>query len=113
MRTRLELDLDFFVKQRDLIQREADEISSTRKDRSETEERDESLSPLILPVTKYLSVQDTRRLLEADQGPLGENRAQELEEKTDPGQDPGGWHFIGKLQRKQNLPRRSSYRTSP
>ena len=61
MRTRLELDLDFFVKQRDLIQREADEIASTRKvsstrrDRSETEERDESLSPLILPVTKYLS----------------------------------------------------------
>ena len=107
MRTRLELDLDFFVKQRDLIQREADEIASTRKvsstrrDRSETEERDESLSPLILPVTKYLSGQDTRRLLEADQGPLGENRAQELEDKTDPGQDPGGWHFIGKLQRNK------------
>lgn len=57
--------------------------------------------PRILPVTKYLSPQDAQRLLEAGHSPLGENRATELEQKSEPGQDPASWHFIGRLQRNK------------
>ncbi|MDE0960916.1 MAG: YggS family pyridoxal phosphate-dependent enzyme [Planctomycetota bacterium] len=55
----------------------------------------------ILPVTKYLDRDDARQILDGGYGPLGENRADQLVERTDPGQDPDGWHFIGRLQRNK------------
>ena len=55
----------------------------------------------ILPVTKYLVRDDARKLLDGEYGPLGENRADQLVEKTNPGQDQDGWHFIGRLQRNK------------
>jgi pyridoxal phosphate enzyme (YggS family) len=55
----------------------------------------------ILPVTKYLDRDNSRTLLEAGFGPLGENRSDQLMQKTDPGQDPDCWHFIGRLQRNK------------
>ncbi len=95
MRKFLNLDLDFFLRRRREIEGEAVQLAE------ESHHSDADHTVQVLPVTKYLKSEDTRVLLDQDQAPLGENRAQELEEKTDPGQDPGGWHFIGKLQRNK------------
>ncbi len=84
------LDLPLFEQNLHRIQTRVEEISPT-----------DSPSPQILPVTKYLTAQDTQRLLDAGHGPLGENRAGELEQKCDPGQDRDHWHFIGRLQRNK------------
>lgn len=62
---------------------------------------DGAASPELVVVTKYLQAHDTQQLRDAGVGPLGENRAQELEEKVDPGADREGWHFIGHLQRNK------------
>lgn len=95
MRRMLQLDLDYFLRKRQQIESEAADLASSGNlDSTAT-------APRVLPVTKYLSEKETRLLLDEGHAPLGENRAQELEQKTDPGQDPGGWHFIGKLQRNK------------
>ena len=95
MRKTLQLDLDFFLQKRQEIENEAANLAQAAGSDSE------GLNPSVLPVTKYITADETRLLLDEGQAPLGENRAQELETKTDPGQDPGGWHFIGKLQRNK------------
>ena len=95
MRKTLQLDLDFFLQKRQEIENEAANLAPAAGSESE------GLNPCVLPVTKYITAEETRLLLDEGQAPLGENRAQELEAKTDPGQDPGGWHFIGKLQRNK------------
>ena len=95
MRKFLNLNLDYFLRMRNEIEEEASQLSA---------ESGHSLpeTPIkVVPVTKYLERENARLLLDHDQTPLGENRAQELEQKTDPGQDPGSWHFIGKLQRNK------------
>ncbi len=86
----LALDLSLFQENLRRLEEQASDLSKGREDQ-----------PQILPVTKYLDRADARTLLEHDHGPLGENRADQLKEKTDPGQDPGGWHFIGRLQRNK------------
>lgn len=95
MRKTLQLDLDFFLQKRQEIEEKAANLAPTG------EPDPDGLNPSVLPVTKYITAEETRLLLDEGQAPLGENRAQELEAKTDPGQDPGGWHFIGKLQRNK------------
>ncbi|MEE2890256.1 MAG: YggS family pyridoxal phosphate-dependent enzyme [Planctomycetota bacterium] len=86
----LALDLTLFEENLQKIQQRAAELSP-----------DKTEVPRIVAVTKYLSRPDARRLLDAGYSPLGENRSDELEDKTDPGQDPGDWHFVGRLQRNK------------
>ncbi|MGE4601809.1 MAG: YggS family pyridoxal phosphate-dependent enzyme [Planctomycetota bacterium] len=86
----LALDLALFENNLHKIQQRATELSPGETDQ-----------PGIVTVTKYLSRSDARRLLDAGHSPLGENRSDELEDKTNPGQDPGSWHFIGHLQRNK------------
>ena len=86
----LALDLPLFEQNLQKIRDRVAELSPAQGD-----------SPQILPVTKYLSPQDTHRLLDAGYAPVGENRAAELEQKSEPGQDPASWHFIGRLQRNK------------
>lgn len=57
--------------------------------------------PTVVVVSKYLTAQDTSRLLAEGVQPLGESRAQDLVAKTDPGRDRECWHFIGHLQRNK------------
>jgi pyridoxal phosphate enzyme (YggS family) len=61
----------------------------------------EAPPPTIVIVTKYLVPEDTARLRKEGYGPLGENRAQKLEQKTGIDEDREGWHFIGHLQRNK------------
>ena len=89
-RSPLALDLPLFEKNLQKIRARVAELSPQQGE-----------LPQILPVTKYLTPHDTRRLLDAGYGPLGENRAAELEQKSEPGQDPDSWHFIGRLQRNK------------
>ncbi|MGE4620213.1 MAG: YggS family pyridoxal phosphate-dependent enzyme [Planctomycetota bacterium] len=86
----LALDLRLFEANLQKIQARATELSP-----------DKNAPPQVLPVTKYLTRQDSRSLLEAGHAPLGENRSDQLEDKTNPGQDPDSWHFIGRLQRNK------------
>ena len=57
--------------------------------------------PQIVVVSKYLSADDCSTLRGEDFGPLGENRAQDLEQKVGIAEDQEGWHFIGHLQRNK------------
>ncbi|MCI0650993.1 MAG: YggS family pyridoxal phosphate-dependent enzyme [Planctomycetes bacterium] len=58
--------------------------------------------PRIVVVTKYLAAADSLRLAAAGYGPLGENRANALEERApaDAARNVE-WHFIGHLQRNK------------
>ena len=58
-------------------------------------------APQIVVVSKYLVEADTAALRGEGIGPLGENRAQELESKVGAHEDRDGWHFIGHLQRNK------------
>ena len=58
-------------------------------------------APQVVIVSKYLVEEDTATLRGAGVGPLGENRAQELEAKVGAHEDREGWHFIGHLQRNK------------
>ena len=58
-------------------------------------------APQVVVVSKYLVEDDTATLRGAGVGPLGENRAQELEAKVGAHEDREGWHFIGHLQRNK------------
>ena len=89
MATRLDLDLDLFRRQLAAIEARAAECAGDRP------------APRIVIVSKYLSSDDCRTLRGEGFGPLGENRAQDLEQKVDPGEDRDGWHFIGHLQRNK------------
>ncbi len=53
--------------------------------------------PHIVVVSKYLTADDTGALRAAGITPLGENRVNDLIDKTTP-EDAEGWHFIGHLQ---------------
>lgn len=89
MATRLPLDLE-------LLRRRLGEIEEEIARRAAG-----PVLPRVVLVSKYLSPEDCRRLRDAGHGPLGENRAADLEEKVDPGEDRDGWHFIGHLQRNK------------
>jgi uncharacterized pyridoxal phosphate-containing UPF0001 family protein len=52
----------------------------------------------IVAATKYVSLRDMAVLIEAGVGVVGENRAQDLEEKHAEFGDAFRWHFIGRLQ---------------
>ena len=52
----------------------------------------------IVAATKYVSVADMARLVEAGIPVVGENRAQDLERKHAEYGDAFRWHFIGRLQ---------------
>jgi hypothetical protein len=52
----------------------------------------------IVAATKYVSVRDLAVLVEAGIDVVGENRAQDLEEKHAEYGDAFRWHFIGRLQ---------------
>ena len=52
-------------------------------------------------MSKYLDSSDCQILRGEGFGPLGENRAQDLESKVGPSEDRDGWHFIGHLQRNK------------
>ncbi len=57
--------------------------------------------PTIVVVSKYLTPEECQLLRADGYGPLGENRAQELERKVNSGEDRDGWHFIGHMQRNK------------
>ncbi len=84
-----ELDLSAF---RDRLAEIESRIAEVAENRS---------CPQIVVVSKYLSVADCSTLRGEDFGPLGENRAQELERKVGIAEDREGWHFIGHLQRNK------------
>ena len=75
MRRTLELDLGFFLQERQRIESEAANLASSHLEGASQP------APRVLPVTKYISGDQTRLLLDEGQAPLGENRAQELEKK--------------------------------
>jgi PLP dependent protein len=56
---------------------------------------------VIVAATKYLSVEDLPALAEAGIEVVGENRAQDLEEKHAAHGDAFRWHFIGHLQSRK------------
>ena len=89
MAERLTLDLALFEERLAAVR---ERVGSLAGDRA---------APRIVVVTKYLSAEDCGRLRGAGVGPLGENRAQDLEGKVAPGEDREGWHFIGHLQRNK------------
>ena len=93
MAEQIPLDLDRF--RRNLLALES-QLREPRVERGE-----DSPTPTMVIVSKYLVPADARRLRAEGYGPLGENRAAELCEKTNPGEDPDGWHFIGHLQRNK------------
>jgi pyridoxal phosphate enzyme (YggS family) len=55
----------------------------------------------IVAATKYVSVEDMEALAEAGIEVVGENRAQDLEEKHAAHGDAFRWHFIGHLQSRK------------
>src|SRR5436853_7675457 len=55
----------------------------------------------IVAATKYVSVEDMAALAEAGIEVVGENRAQDLEEKHAVYGDAFRWHFIGRLQSRK------------
>lgn len=63
----------------------------------------EELGPTvtIVAATKYLSIEDMAVLVEAGVEIVGENRAQDLEEKHAVYGDAFRWHFIGSLQSRK------------
>lgn len=52
----------------------------------------------IVAATKYVALRDMAVLIDAGVGVVGENRAQDLEEKHAEYGDAFRWHFIGRLQ---------------
>ena len=57
--------------------------------------------PRIVIISKYLSPEDSQLLRENGHLPLGENRAQELIARSEPGVGREDWHFVGHLQRNK------------
>lgn len=57
--------------------------------------------PEIVIISKYLSPEDAQLLQEKGYLPLGENRAQELIARSEPGVGRDDWHFVGHLQRNK------------
>lgn len=55
----------------------------------------------IIGVTKYVTVDRTKELLETEVLDIGENRTEELVEKYDEIGDQANWHFIGTLQSRK------------
>ena len=55
----------------------------------------------IVAATKYVGVEDLGALVEAGIEVVGENRAQDLEEKHARHGDAFRWHFIGHLQSRK------------
>ena len=55
----------------------------------------------IVAATKYVSVEDMEALAGADVEVVGENRAQDLEQKHAAYGDRFRWHFIGHLQSRK------------
>lgn len=55
----------------------------------------------VIGVTKYVTIERTKELLEAGIHQLGENRAEELEHKYSEINDNASWHFIGTLQSRK------------
>src|SRR5436190_19684062 len=55
----------------------------------------------VVAATKYVSVDDMAALAEAGVEVVGENRAQDLEEKHAVYGDAFRWHFIGHLQSRK------------
>ena len=55
----------------------------------------------VVVATKYLSVDELQLLVDAGVGPVGENRAQDLEAKHARYGDAFRWHFIGHLQSRK------------
>ena len=93
--TRLPLDLDLF--RTNLAEIEARALDAVRR----REDGGDPQPPKIVIVSKYLEPVDCEVLRGEGIGPLGENRAQDLENKVGPSEDRDGWHFIGHLQRNK------------
>lgn len=55
----------------------------------------------LIGVTKYVTIDRAKELIEAGVSHLGENRAEELSEKYDTLEDQAKWHFIGTLQSRK------------
>ena len=90
---RFELDLEW-------VQKQLANLQATLTDRAAQRGFE---PPRIVVVSKYLTADDARRLRAAGVTPLGENRANDLIEKTatDTPQQATDWHFIGHLQRNK------------
>ena len=71
------------------------------RNRIENHLPDGGSQPQIVAVSKYLSPADAQVLRDSGHTPLGENRAQELLARSDPGIGRDDWHFIGHLQRNK------------
>src|SRR5699024_8095944 len=55
----------------------------------------------VIGVTKYVTIDRTKELLDAGIMDLGENRAEELQHKYEEIEDEARWHFIGTLQSRK------------
>lgn len=55
----------------------------------------------VIGVTKYVTIERTKELLDAGIMDLGENRAEELQHKYEEIEDEATWHFIGTLQSRK------------
>lgn len=55
----------------------------------------------IIGVTKYVTIEQTQKVIEAGIENIGENRAEGLIEKHNEIQDQAKWHFIGTLQSRK------------
>lgn len=90
---RISLDYPRFQRNLERIGRELGELAAAASPARKP--------PRIVIVTKYLDAADVRVLRVHGIGPLAESRADDLEEKTEKGEDPENWHFIGHLQRNK------------
>jgi uncharacterized pyridoxal phosphate-containing UPF0001 family protein len=71
------------------------------RDRYERIKREAGPGVTVVAATKYVSLDDMAVLAQAGVEVVGENRAQDLEEKHERYADAFRWHFIGKLQSRK------------